>query len=607
MIDNKLIVAFHNYYEELNKNGKMFFEENAGIGDNLLKPTNVLYQECLKNNIQPVILTEFENLENVDIFVFFDIPDFKNQIVQKALKLHKRNILFLCENEVVRPDQYNPQFHGFFTKIYTYRDDIVDNKKYYKFYNSLELPEFIPYNDFNNLKFSCMINSAKMPPRGSQGELYSWRLQVIDWFQKNAPNDFDLYGKGWPTNGQFPSYKGQIENKKEISSQYKFIFAYENSIHPGYLTEKVFDAFRSSTIPVVMACDNINSYIPLDCFIHLRDFPNYESLYSYLKSIDEKQYKEYIDNINKYLISDKIKPFTIDYYTNWFINELNNIPEKKYLETPNITENIPEYKYEEFENSPLCSIIIPTHNRRDELKRAIESCLNQTMKDFEVLVCNDAGYDVSDIIDSYNDSRIRYFKHETNKKVSATRNTCLKNAKGKYISFLDSDDWLLADYLKTLTDFLEHSDHKVAYCDCSRITEMKQPDGSYKNIKKELIYSHEFDPDTLLIQNIFPIESVMFERKLLEETGLFDENISTYEDWMLWIALSRFYSFAHIPKILAYYSWRIDGSTHTSGNENNEFSTLLPIVYDRFRIYCKPHIIEQQDQILELRNVKRLV
>ena len=92
-------------------------------------------------------------------------------------------------------------------------------------------------------------------------------------------------------------------------------------------------------------------------------------------------------------------------------------------------------------NPPLISVIMPVYNGERFLRQAIDSILNQTIIDFELIIINDGSTDSSeDIILSYHDSRIKYVKNEYNLKLIKTLNKGLMLAKGKFISRMDADD-----------------------------------------------------------------------------------------------------------------------------------------------------------------------
>lgn len=119
-------------------------------------------------------------------------------------------------------------------------------------------------------------------------------------------------------------------------------------------------------------------------------------------------------------------------------------------------------------DDPTVSVVTPTYNHAETLPRAIDSVLAQTFENFEYIVVDDASIDDTEsVVDSYDDDRIQYVRHEENKGGSAARNTGIKRAKGKYIAFLDADDEWLPEKLAVQVDCLEErtDDWVAVYCD----------------------------------------------------------------------------------------------------------------------------------------------
>src|SRR5258705_10332336 len=107
---------------------------------------------------------------------------------------------------------------------------------------------------------------------------------------------------------------------------------------------------------------------------------------------------------------------------------------------------------------PKVSVIIPTYNRAECLRSAITNVLNQTFQDFEIVVVDDSSQDhTREVVNSLDDKRIKYIRHERNKGVAAARNTGVSNAKGDYIAFLDDDDEWFPEKLKKQCAVLEAS------------------------------------------------------------------------------------------------------------------------------------------------------
>lgn len=255
----------------------------------------------------------------------------------------------------------------------------------------------------------------------------------------------------------------------------------------------------------------------------------------------------------------------------------------------------------------LVSVIIPTYNRRNLLPIAINSVLNQKMQDFEIIVVNDHGEDVSDIINNFNDKRIVYINKEKNKGLGAARNSGLDVAQGKYVNFLDDDDWFGSYHLQILTDYLRETKNKIAYTDCVCHVQEKMNNGNYKTIGRQIIYSFDYDLDMFLYQNITPVLGVMYE---FQDSNLskirHDESLRTYEDWVFFLELTKFYPMHHLDLATCSYVFKEDGTTMSSSR--NEFTTLLPQIYRNNinRANDKVKVATIMNQILQQRGVQPL-
>ncbi|MGD9849841.1 MAG: glycosyltransferase [Nitrospirales bacterium] len=250
--------------------------------------------------------------------------------------------------------------------------------------------------------------------------------------------------------------------------------------------------------------------------------------------------------------------------------------------------------------SPLVSVIVPTFNRPELLRLAISSILSQTLRNYEIIVVNDGGQDVGDLLVAFNhQSTISYIRHGRNRGLAAARNSGLGVARGKYIAYLDDDDRFGPRHLEILVEHLSQGPFKVAYSDAWRVWQ-EEKNGQMVEVKRDLPYSQDFNQDWLLLSNYFPVLCVMHEKHCLETTGGFDETLTTHEDWDLWIRLSRHYPFVHIKEITAEFTWRMDGSSMTSKSPA-DFLRTKNIIYQKYDAYFQdlPHLIPLRDQELE--------
>lgn len=238
--------------------------------------------------------------------------------------------------------------------------------------------------------------------------------------------------------------------------------------------------------------------------------------------------------------------------------------------------------------SPMVSVILPTYNRLNWLAESIRSVLDQTFQDFEIIVVNDGGEDVSQIIQNFNDKRLNYLQHSQNLGLSSARNTGLSIAKGKYIAYLDDDDIYHEDHLAILIGYLEdHPEMWVAYSDAIYSTLEKQGQ-DYVETNKEVKYSFDFDSERFLYENYIPVLCIIHRKDCLKRTGLFNPKLYRLEDWDLWMRMSRHYEFRHIKEITCEVRWRIDGSTMMSQSKEAQFFAYLNIIHKNFNLLREP-------------------
>ncbi|MGA1874719.1 MAG: glycosyltransferase [bacterium] len=263
------------------------------------------------------------------------------------------------------------------------------------------------------------------------------------------------------------------------------------------------------------------------------------------------------------------------YYASLAISEAKEREKKKVIDEKKIVSS---------SNLPMVSVIVPTYNRPDMLADALKSILDQSYQNFEIIVVNDAGIDVENIVTSLNhEGTITYIKHSRNRGLAAARNTGIKVARGKYIAYLDDDDLFYPDHMKTLITFLDGNDYRIAYTDAHR-AHQKKNEGKYITLEKDVPYSFDFDCQKMLRENFIPVLCFMHEKACLDEVGLFDESLKCLEDWDLWIRMSQKFAFAHIKKVTCMFSWRTDGTTMTSGKWE-EFEKARSIIAEKFKPY----------------------
>jgi hypothetical protein len=257
---------------------------------------------------------------------------------------------FLFESPIVEPSIYRKvtRVQDQFRRIYTWSD----SDSLLRFTGrSLRCQHFHWPQSFDqpheriwaqkDRKFLVMINANKLP-RIYWNELYTERMRAVAFFAKHG--DIELYGPGWDepswrlgrtrvpytitrlyrfflTHWQKIKpdpllqaarkvYRGKTESKSITLGGYTFAICFENMNLQGWITEKIFDCFYAGTIPVYLGAPDIQEYIPEDCFIDMRHFPDYPSLHKYLKSLTPADVDGFRSRARYFLASSQFEPFT---------------------------------------------------------------------------------------------------------------------------------------------------------------------------------------------------------------------------------------------------------------------------------------------------------
>ncbi len=306
--------------------------------DNAWHPFSLLKKEFKKNGIELMTSDYIQETDTDYALIYIDFPHKNNRKFDKNI----RHYLLILETELIIPENWDLKNHKYFDKIFTWNDDIVDNKKYFKFNFTQKILKNLNKDLSKKEKLCTLIAGNKK--NNHPLELYSKRVEAIEWFEKNHLEDFDFYGIGWDkyTSSNkyinlflsksklsklfatsYLSYKGKVDSKIETLEKYKFSICYENVRNiPGYISEKIFDCFFAGCVPIYWGANNINQYIPRACFIDKRDFDSYENLYDFMVKMGNENYLEYLDNIEKYLNSEDIHPFSSEYFSETIVSNI---------------------------------------------------------------------------------------------------------------------------------------------------------------------------------------------------------------------------------------------------------------------------------------------
>ena len=314
--------------------------------DNCLEPLRLLEQLSRHHGIQlhtADIIERNQKTPNFSLYV---------ESIDFTFCGAKKNYLILYETPLTVPRNADFNYLSKFDTIFTWDlelikngfkdslDNFISSNRFVQIYH----PNPVPLKSAKDCKspsydsrmnFVCLIGSNRHANLIDERELYSERVGVIKWFQKNAPSDFKLFGSGWRVpmkrlgrigkllyraekvffwlagRQAFPSYQGPVKTKQDVLSKTKFCICFENARDiSGYITEKIFDCLFAGCIPIYWGDANIEKFIPSSCFIDFRKFSSHQDLHHFLKKMTPEQYLSYQKASQDFLNSTQFIPFT---------------------------------------------------------------------------------------------------------------------------------------------------------------------------------------------------------------------------------------------------------------------------------------------------------
>ena len=238
------------------------------------------------------------------------------------------------------------------------------------------------------------------------------------------------------------------------------------------------------------------------------------------------------------------------------------------------------------------SVIVNYHNGEKYLENCIKSILNQNYKDFEVILWDNASTDNSKkITEKFKDKRIKYFRHPTKENLYKARNRAIEVSSGKFIAFLDSDDWWEENYLSSREKFFSDSKIDFLYCNTNIFYEKKQKKKLYRKFKLPCgkIFSN-LSKDYFII-----ISGVIFKREIFKKYGNFNQNYNILGDYDYIMKISKLCN-AHATN-LPLLNYRI--------HENNFLKLHSQLFYEEYKDWYErtekeknPDFFENKDYLM---------
>ncbi|MFI5151412.1 MAG: glycosyltransferase [Bacteroidia bacterium] len=215
--------------------------------------------------------------------------------------------------------------------------------------------------------------------------------------------------------------------------------------------------------------------------------------------------------------------------------------------------------------TPLVSVLVRTCNRPDVLRRTLLSLRNQTYRHFEVVIVEDGPNGAEKMLKTeFYDLNINYHATKTKLGRCIAGNLAMERSKGKFLCFLDDDDYFYPDYLETMVSQFERNPDLYMANSLSFLAEIDTKSMSpyiYEVKKTQMQNSPIFNLLLLVRDNFYPIQCIMFRRTVFEELGGFNVEVDYSEDWLLWLTYTSKYHMYSILKVCSIFKVPFDEET----------------------------------------------
>ncbi len=211
-------------------------------------------------------------------------------------------------------------------------------------------------------------------------------------------------------------------------------------------------------------------------------------------------------------------------------------------------------------DQPLVSVILPVYNAEKYVFEAVQSILNQTYKNLELIVIDDCSTDKSfEILKSIKDPRIKLYQNEKNLKLIQTLNKAIQLSSGAYIARMDADDVSLPDRLKYQVEYLQQNPQVSVLGTQIRFID---ENGIKKGKPFFCVRGDEAIKWRFHFGNCMNHPTIMFRREVVDRNDFYDSNYPHAEDYELWLRLSRKYNFDNLPETLLLYRVHLASVSH---------------------------------------------
>ncbi len=246
------------------------------------------------------------------------------------------------------------------------------------------------------------------------------------------------------------------------------------------------------------------------------------------------------------------------------------------------------------------SVIVRTKDRPILLKKALTSLANQTFRQFEVVLVNDGGEDVSEVLSIFGPQfPITYLYNSSSIGRTAAANKAIEHSSGRWISFLDDDDVIYPWHLESLLQATRNNDNKFIYSDYNQALFFELD----RHTPDKLVGapSRDYQRSKLLIQNYIPIHTWLLASECFGQVGLLDETLDRLEDYEFLLRLSKLYNFHHLKKVTCEYRYYLN-SANSIYTDRQKSLDALQHIYQLYPFEDTDMMLLRQEVLNTLKN-----
>ncbi len=450
-------------------------------------------------------------------------------------------------------------------------------------------------------------------------QLYNQKGQFCNFVFSNGERDpfskelFDAISKYQQvtSGGRYLNNIGHlVDNLEEFQRDFRFSISCENSYYKGYITEKIVNALNAKTIPIYWGDPDVSDIINTKAIINCHDYPDIDSVVREIIRLNEDR-EAYIEKVMQPILVNEQMPQEYEaqraefiysiidqpyaqafrrnrglrgqWYNDWFCHMLG-YPNEWFSEEKGYFIK----RREVLTHGPLVSILIPVYNRKEIVKEAIQSALEQSYQDIEIIIVDNCSTDgtYEELLSCYGEQdNIQIYQNSENIGPVNNWRECLKHANGKYVKILWSDDLLGRDFVAKCVEVMEKDPTiGMAYCSCFifmnddrnsgfTLYQLNQNSGTYN---KQNFYQGMFQEESDLPVSpgcaMFRREDVEILQEIPNDLGVECNKNGAGIDLMIYLhALSKHSNYYYFREVMSYFRYH-EGSITASNNLLREYN-----------------------------------